>query len=147
MRPRNLAFLFLLLTVVLLPGYADALGPSDNRTAITFIDRFYRTELYFGLSKPDGSLVDNDEWKNFLDREVTPRFADGFTVLDGAGQYRDKSGAIIKEPSKIIIFLYRKKARDDSRAKIEEIRTAYKREFNQESVLRVDIRYSIDVSF
>jgi len=102
-------------------------------------DKYYRTELYFGRDKPDGSVVSDDEWKSFLDREVTSRFPDGFTTLDGAGQYRDKSGKIIKEPSKVAVFLYAKKDRKTAGAKIDEIRAAYCKQFDQESVLRVDI--------
>ena len=33
----------------------------------------------------------------FLDDEVTPRFPDGLSVLDVAGQYRDPSGRIVRE--------------------------------------------------
>jgi hypothetical protein len=113
----------------------------------SLVDRFFRTELYFGLSRPDGSLVTDDQWKDFLDKEVTPRFPDGFTVLDGSGQYRDKNGVITKERSKVLIVLYSKKDRKSSGAKIDEIRAAYVKQFNQESVLRMDIRNSVEVSF
>lgn len=109
--------------------------------------KYFRTELYFGRDKPDGSLVSDDEWKDFLDREVTPRFPDGFTTLDAAGQYRDKSGKIVKEPSKVLVFLYEKKDQKTASSKIDEIREVYCKKFNQESVLRLDFPTSVRVSF
>src|SRR5262245_53088135 len=38
--------------------------------------RFARTELYFGTARPDGA-VSEAEFREFLDRVVTPRFPDG----------------------------------------------------------------------
>lgn len=74
--------------------------------------------------------------QRFVDREVTPRFPAGLTLLGGNGQFRDTSGTTIRESSKLLIPLYPYK-RDNSR-KIESIRLAYTKAFQQESVLRVD---------
>jgi hypothetical protein len=98
---------------------------------------FYRTELYFGSERPDGSELTQEELERFVDDEVTPRFPDGLTLLTGEGQWRDSSGEIVEEHSYVLILLYPpndKEANDE----IEEIREAYKRAFEQESVLRVD---------
>src|SRR3982751_5533121 len=46
-----------------------------------------RTELYCGLSRPEGGRIADAEWSQFLDEVVTPRFPEGFSVLDGYGQY------------------------------------------------------------
>jgi hypothetical protein len=110
-------------------------------------DKFYRTELYCGRSKPGGGMVSDAEWEQFLAEEVTPRFPDGFTILTGKGQYREKSGKIISEPTQVLVFLYTKKTRPESRRKIEEIRAAYVKRFAQESVLRMDLRQAVEVSF
>ena len=110
-------------------------------------NKFLRTELYFGRDKPDGTRVTDSEWMDFLDKEVTPRFPAGFTVLDGAGQYRDKSGKIVKEPSKVLVFLYSKGDRKSAGQKINEIRVAYCKQFQQESVLRLDFRKAVEVTF
>ena len=109
--------------------------------------KYYRTELFFGRSIPGGGMVSDEQWSQFLVEIVTPRFPDGFTILSGSGQYRDKSGKIISEPSKVLVFLYSRKALKESRVKIEEIRSAYVKKFNQESVLRVDFKSSVEVSF
>jgi Protein of unknown function (DUF3574) len=95
-----------------------------------------RTELFFGLRKPNGTQVNNAEFQRFLDREVTPRFPDGFTVISGQGQFKDARGAILKERSKLLISLYPIAA--TSNQQIEQIRKAYITAFQQQSVLRAD---------
>lgn len=98
---------------------------------------FHRTELYFGSEKPDGSEVTAQEFEQFVDSEVTPSFPDGLTYLTGDGQFRSSSGDIIEERSYVLILLYPLNDRN-ANSEIEEIREHYKREFAQESVLRVD---------
>jgi hypothetical protein len=95
-----------------------------------------RTELFFGLRKPNGTEVNNAEFQQFLDREVTPRFPDGFTVMSGQGQFKDARGAILQERSKLLILLHPLSA--SSNQQIEQIRTAYIKSFQQQSVLRAD---------
>lgn len=123
--------------------------PEAVRAAIRTADReaaelhsnseiFIRTELYFGTLKPDGSEVTDDEFKNFLDAQITPKFPDGLTLLTGFGQFRNASGIIIQEKSKLLILLYPANTLRASGAKIEQIRTAYKTAFQQQSVLRAD---------
>lgn len=99
-------------------------------------DLFSRTELFFGLSRPDGSEITEEEFQAFVDAEVTPRFPDGLTLLTGSGQFRNSDGDIIQEGSKLLILLYPYSRQ--SSALVEQIRSAYKDEFQQESVLRVD---------
>lgn len=111
------------------------------------MDRYYRTELYFGLSKPDGSEVSAEEWAEFLADEVTPRFPAGFTVIEALGQYQGNDKKIVKEKSRVLILLYEKKVRKHNSVKIEEIRAAYKKAFQQESVMRLDMRQTVDVTF
>ncbi|MCF5705483.1 DUF3574 domain-containing protein [Pseudomonas syringae] len=100
--------------------------------------QWLRTELYFSVGSIDGKegLVSPARWREFLDREVTPRFPDGFSVLDAYGQWRDKGA---KEPerlsTKVIVILHEnsvQRSRD-----IEAIRLAYKRITGDLSVLRL----------
>jgi hypothetical protein len=100
-----------------------------------------------GMSIPRGATISDSDWGKFLNDVVTPLFPDGFTVLSGRGQYREQSGIIAKEPSHVLVFLYRRADRKSTNAKIENIRAEYKKRFAQESVLRVDIRKSVFVSF
>lgn len=145
---KNSIRLFLLLaTICFLSELSLPQAPAPARTAVVNAKKFLRTELYFGRSKPDGTIVSDEDWNRFLVEIVTPRFPYGFTVLKASGQYRDKSGKIITEPSEVVIFLYDRKARTASHNKIEEIRTAYVKQFNQESVLRMDMPKSVSVFF
>jgi Protein of unknown function (DUF3574) len=95
-----------------------------------------RTELYFGLSRSGAPNITDAEFQSFLDAVVTPRFPDGLTLLTGNGQFRGSNGIVAKEPSKLLILFY-PWSLTRNRA-IERIRSLYKRDFQQEAVLRVD---------
>jgi hypothetical protein len=97
---------------------------------------YARLELLFGLGRKDGTAIGEAEWRAFLDTEVTPRFPDGLTVLNGYGQWRNSAGAIAREKSMMLLIWHRPAA--DTEARIEAIRSAYKARFGQESVLRAD---------
>lgn len=95
-----------------------------------------RTELYFGTSKADGSLITEDDYQHFLDTEVTPRFGDGFTLLSGRGQFRGANGTIVREPAKVLILFY--PFDEEKNVAVDEIRNAFRKAFRQEAVLRAD---------
>lgn len=90
-------------------------------------------DLLFGRNIGAKIGVSEQAFRHFVDREVTPRFPDGFTVIDSYGQYRDtKQGQIIREPGKLIVI-----ALGDEQADLFKIRslvTAYKERFRQQSV-------------
>jgi hypothetical protein len=111
--------------------------PSVVTEVVPDAETWNRTELYFGMSKPDGTNVTTLEFREFLDREVSPRFPDGLTLLTGYGQYRSATGYIAKENSMVLILLYPNDM-TDANENIEAIRNEYEKAFNQESVLRVD---------
>ena len=77
------------------------------------------------------------EWRAFVVEHVTPRFPDGFTVLDAVGQYRTRAGELKTEPTKVLVIAHPPEAR--ARAAIQELRDAYRRLFQQESVLLIEI--------
>jgi Protein of unknown function (DUF3574) len=94
------------------------------------------TQLFFGLAKKRGEVT-AAEWRDFLHREVVPRFSQGFTVIDARGFWLNgELKKTISERSKVIVRLHPEGAEHD-RA-IGEITDAYKKRFAQESVLRVD---------
>ena len=100
-----------------------------------------RGELYFGTTNPnDRSEYSIEEWDAFLDAEITPRFPAGLTVLTGLGQYQNASGEVIQERSQVLVLLYPEEDARESSALLEEIRDAYETQFEQDSVLRADIR-------
>lgn len=107
---------------------------------------FGRTELFFGTARP-GGVVSEAEFRMFVDHEVTPRFPDGLTVIDAAGQFTGADGVLVKEDSFVMVLLYPVEAANDSHRKIETIRRLYRKKFQQESVLRVDDPLGVFVSF
>jgi hypothetical protein len=91
-----------------------------------------RAEIYFGRNIAGRLGVSERQWAHFLARELTPRFPDGLTVINGQGQWRGPSGAIVREPSKIVIVFV-----PDGLAERERIAAAaaiYKQRFRQDSV-------------
>jgi hypothetical protein len=107
---------------------------------------FIRTELYFGRSSPDGEINEED-FAVFLEEIVTREFPEGLTVLNGIGQFKDASGTIVQEKTKVLILLYQFETRRTVGRKIELIRNEYKKRFQQQSVLRVDSTLPVRVSF
>ncbi len=104
------------------------------------------TKLYFGLGPadhPDRGITE-DNWRAFLDREVTPRFPDGLSVADVYGQWQGK-GATAPERlrSKMLIIDY--PDTQENRDKIDAIRAAWKKMTGDQSVMRVT--EPADVSF
>jgi len=97
-------------------------------------ERMVRTELYFGLARAGGTEVTAGEWADFLEREVTPRFPAGLTVLDARGQWRNAKGETVKEPTKVLVIFHGNGG--DEGKKLEEIRDSWKKRFGSESVLR-----------
>ncbi len=110
-----------------------------------------RSELYFGVGEESGpsaraqtDVISEAQWRAFLDKEVTPRFPDGLTVLDAYGQWLFRGAA---EPNrlrtKVLVILH-----EDSpqrRNDIEAIRLAWKQATKHQSVLWS--RQPVEVSF
>jgi hypothetical protein len=90
-------------------------------------------ELMFGRKIGDRIAVSDTAWARFVDREITPRFPDGLSVIDARGQWRDsEKNRIVREPSKLVQIVLPGKAEDD--AHLNEIAEAYKKKFQQQSV-------------
>ena len=80
--------------------------------------------------------MSEEAFRHFLAEVVTPLFPDGLSVVDVAGQFRDSEGAIVREPTKLLIILVPDAAgvaRD-----VETIVAAYKERFDQQSVLHAE---------
>jgi hypothetical protein len=116
--------------------------PAARRGASPFV----RTELFFGTAKPIGAVTE-EEFRAFVDAEVTPRFPDGLTVIKGDGQFRGEDDVLVKEQSFVLILLYPSNGFLTSSRQIDHIRELYKEQFDQESVLRVDDPLLVWVSF
>jgi hypothetical protein len=117
----------------------DAAHPGQTRG---WVD----TKLYFGLglaNAPDKG-VSEAQWRDFLDKEVTPRFPSGLSVVDVYGQWQGKNQTTPERlRSKMLVIDY--PDIQENRDKIEAIRTAWKQRTGDQSVLRVT--EPVDVSF
>ena len=115
-----------LIIALLLATPARAACP-DGMTEQTVV------ELLFGRNIGARVGVSEQAFRRFIDADVTPRFPDGFTVIDMSGHYRDaKRDRIIREPGKLILI-----ALADETAgmtKVRELIDTYKRRFEQQSV-------------
>ena len=90
-------------------------------------------ELMFGRNIGNRIGVSEARWSQFVDREITPRFPNGLTVFNAAGQWRDRaSNRIVREPSKIVQIVLPGEV--DDIARLNEIAEAYKLRFKQQSV-------------
>ena len=98
-------------------------------------ERFVEYRLFFGRAKAGAEVVSDAAWDRFLAAEVTPRFPDGLTVLDGAGQWRNAEGIVERERSKLLVVIA--PPGPGPLGRTAEIAEAYKRGFGQDSVLRV----------
>jgi hypothetical protein len=104
------------------------------------------TKLYFGLGPADHTEqgISETDWRGFLDREVTPRFPSGLSVVDVYGQWQGKDQHTVERlRTKMLIILYADN--EENRQKIEAIRAAWKQKTGDQSVLRVT--EPADVSF
>ena len=92
---RGLPALAVVLLAAVLAGCAAGPGRTAPASAFSAFlpagEDLMRSELLFGRARPDGTVVTDEEWRAFVDQEVTPRFPDGLTVLPGYGQWRSQA--------------------------------------------------------
>jgi hypothetical protein len=90
-------------------------------------------QLLFGRNIGGRLGVSGREWERFLDREISPRFPDGLTVLDAKGEWRDPLRKTpVHEPSKLVEIVL--PGKPDDGEQLAKIAAAYKSRFRQQSV-------------
>jgi hypothetical protein len=89
--------------------------------------------LYFGRSIPGGGEVSDSAWQVFLSEVITPAFPDGFSILEGRGQWRGADGSIASEAG--LIFIVHHPVNGAESAKVLQIAERYRVVFHQEAVL------------
>jgi hypothetical protein len=92
-------------------------------------------QLFFGRNVGDKPGVSEVDFQAFVDKELTPKFPDGLTILDGGGQWRGDENKLIREASKVVLIVL-PKGRDVS-GRIDAVRNAYKGRFHQDAVLLI----------
>lgn len=91
-------------------------------------------EMMFGRNIGGRLGVSEAQWRAFVDTEVTPRFPDGLSVLDAAGQWKDTdTGKVVREPSKLLLIVLTDPAAGVP--KLSAIAEAYKTAFKQQAVM------------
>ncbi|MGA9063209.1 MAG: DUF3574 domain-containing protein [Terracidiphilus sp.] len=155
LRARLVILLFSVVSLAWVAGCAHPAVPAQIATAPTLESDpahpgqtrgWVETELYFGLGPADHPEqgISETQWRDFLSKEVTPRFPAGLSVADIYGQWEGKgSSSPERLRSKLLIIDYPDNA--ENRAKIEAIRAAWKQRTGDQSVMRVT--ESADVSF
>ena len=91
-----------------------------------------KTELYFGLLKPDGTTVSEEEWQSFVDKSVSPLF-EGFTIIDASGQHKDAEGKAIIGKVKMLMVVQE----DEEDKKIDNVKKAFNRKFPKNGFFKV----------
>lgn len=90
-------------------------------------------ELLFGRNAGSRVAVSEAAWRDFVRREITPRFPDGLAIIGATGQWRDPtSKRIVREPSKLVIIVL--PGHGDDQARLAAVVAAYKSRFRQHSV-------------
>jgi hypothetical protein len=125
----NLNLVVVAAALLALAGAAHGACAPGLRPAVT-------AELFFGRDIGPSVAVSDGDWKSFVDAEVTPRFPSGVSVADDYGQWRGADGALVREPSKVLLLVLTGAAGEQ--AKIGAMRAAYKARFHQQSVLLVE---------
>jgi hypothetical protein len=110
--------------------------PGTPPSCIAPLKPALEVSLYFGRDKPAGGQVSDVEWASFVTEIVTPQFPAGHSIVDAGGQYRDSSGRIVRESSKLVVIIVFDAPAH--RTKVTSIVDTYVKRFGQESVLRVE---------
>jgi hypothetical protein len=95
-----------------------------------------QVDLYFGRETDKGREIGEAEWAGFVAEEVTPRFPDGLSVINVAGQGRNPVGHIERERTKLLVVVVFDAPAH--RPKVQAIVETYSRRYGQHSVFRVE---------
>jgi hypothetical protein len=82
--------------------------------------------LFFGTSRVNAAPVSDEEWRDFVDQVIVPRFP-GFTEWEAIGHWRSE-----RETTHVVVIVHRHHMGDDGA--IDEIINEYKRRFTQDAV-------------
>jgi len=95
-------------------------------------------ELHVGLDRgPALPDVTTAEWDAWLAEEVTPRFPDGLTAWDAAGQWREPGGVVTRQQAKVLRLVLPGADRAASATLVAPMVAAAKTRLGQQSVLVV----------
>ncbi len=94
-------------------------------------------DLYFELNTSSGEDISPEDFQSFVDRVITPRFPDGLTIFDAAGERQ--------ENSKVVSLFVEETA--VNQIAIAEIVAAYDQEFSGVEVQQISNKDDLTVDF
>jgi len=90
-------------------------------------------DLYFGRDIAGRAPLTNAEWTSFARAEITPRFPDGFTVIDAHGQWLDPGTHTIGAEASIMVRIAAPETADLG-TRVDAVANAYRKRFHQLAV-------------
>ena len=124
----------LILTMPLLGGCIVPVSVTPNLCREIGAHDGLQIRLAFGLTRPDGSVIERQDWQQFVDSEITPRFPAGFTVIDAQGQWYDAAGHKVIQEGSRIVWIVAPSTNRSLQAHLRAIRQIYQKRFKQQAV-------------
>ena len=97
---------------------------------------WHEYRLFMGRGSGGAEVVSDEDWDTFLADTITPRFPDGLSVIDVAGQGSNPDGTLERERTKMLLVLV-PPTDETALNRMNEIGAEYKQRFTQDAVLRV----------
>ena len=133
MTKRMLSILFSAIAALSVASIAGASG-SETSVCPAEFNKFIEHRIFFGRNFPDGQSISDEAWNTFLADEITPRFPAGLSVLDVQGQWKDASGVLVKDRTKLLLILA--SPGDGSLQLMNEVAEQFLKTYPQGSILR-----------
>ncbi|MBS1076819.1 DUF3574 domain-containing protein [Gluconobacter kondonii] len=124
----------LILTTPLLGGCIVPVSVTPNLCREIDAHDGLQIRLAFGLTRPDGSVIERQDWQQFVDSEITPRFPAGFTVIDAQGQWYDAAGHKVIQEGSRIVWIVAPSTNRSLQAHLRAICQIYQKRFKQQAV-------------
>ncbi|MDR3510804.1 MAG: DUF3574 domain-containing protein [Caulobacteraceae bacterium] len=117
-------------------AHAPKLAQTEPPPCLTGGERA-TAELVFAriAGETPGPGVSESEFARFINDEIVSRFHDGLTVLDAQDLAPRPDGGAFYGPAKVVMIVL--PGRPDDGAQLDAIRVAYRRRFNQQSVIEM----------
>ena len=132
-------FPFLIVTILAAVLALAACGADVQVTTSACADEgelWHEYRLFMGRGSGGAEVVSDEDWAAFLADTITPRFPDGLSVIDVAGQGTNADGTLERERTKMLLVLV-PPTDETALNRINEIGAEYKQRFTQDAVLRV----------
>jgi hypothetical protein len=112
---------------------ACATGPYRVAACPTGESQVRIAQLFLGASSH--GRVSDRALRRFVDQEITPRFPDGVSVVDGGPQWTGKSDGLIRDSAKVVLIAL--PASGDAHRRVQAVRDAYRARFGLDSFVAI----------